>query len=230
MVSSLQRHIYTNNERIKLLIVDDQNLFNEALSKVLHLTGAFEKIDSLSNGREIVNKLSSEEFDVMLLDILMPHFSGLDTLKLLRTRFPHQKVIILTQFENESVLREAFKLGISGFIYKTSRTEEVLRALKLVFDGNEYYTPEIRYILSSSTIVETKLPPLPLNQLNEHELSVLLLTVRQFSLEEIAYELGLSTSSIKKYRSSLLEKTNSRNAIGLMHYALKYNLIKVDEL
>jgi DNA-binding NarL/FixJ family response regulator len=230
MVSSLQRHIYTNNERIKLLIVDDQNLFNEALSKVLHLTGAFEKIDSLSNGREIVNKLSSEEFDVMLLDILMPHFSGLDTLKLLRTRFPHQKVIILTQFENESVLREAFKLGISGFIYKTSRTEEVLRALKLVFDGNEYYTPEIRYILSSSTIVESKLPPLPLNQLNEHELSVLLLTVRQFSLEEIAYELGLSTSSIKKYRSSLLEKTNSRNAIGLMHYALKYNLIKVDEL
>jgi len=230
MVSSLQRHIYTNNERIKLLIVDDQNLFNEALSKVLHLTGAFEKIDSLSNGREIVNKLSSEEFDVMLLDILMPHFSGLDTLKLLRTRFPHQKVIILTQFENESVLREAFKLGISGFIYKTIRTEEVLRALKLVFDGNEYYTPEIRYILSSSTIVETKLPPLPLNQLNEHELSVLLLTVRQFSLEEIAYELGLSTSSIKKYRSSLLEKTNSRNAIGLMHYALKYNLIKVDEL
>lgn len=230
MVSSLQRHIYTNNERIKLLIVDDQNLFNEALSKVLHLTGAFEKIDSLSNGREIVNKLSSEEFDVMLLDILMPHFSGLDTLKLLRTRFPHQKVIVLTQFENESVLREAFKLGISGFIYKTSRTEEVLRALKLVFDGNEYYTPEIRYILSSSTIVESKLPPLPLNQLNEHELSVLLLTVRQFSLEEIAYELGLSTSSIKKYRSSLLEKTNSRNAIGLMHYALKYNLIKVDEL
>ena len=230
MVSSLQRHIYTNNERIKLLIVDDQNLFNEALSKVLHLTGEFEKIDSLSNGREIVNKLSSEEFDVMLLDILMPHFSGLDTLKLLRTRFPHQKVIVLTQFENESVLREAFKLGISGFIYKTSRTEEVLRALKLVFDGNEYYTPEIRYILSSSTIVESKLPPLPLNQLNEHELSVLLLTVRQFSLEEIAYELGLSTSSIKKYRSSLLEKTNSRNAIGLMHYALKYNLIKVDEL
>jgi DNA-binding NarL/FixJ family response regulator len=222
--------LYTHKNRIKLLIVDDQNLFNEALSELLMLTGAFEKIDTLSNGREIVKKLSSEAFDVMVLDILMPHFSGIDTLKLLRGHFPDQKVIILTQFEHEGVLREAFKLRISGFIYKTSRTEEFLRAIQLVNDGNEYYTPEIRYVLSKNAMVETQLPPLPLNQLSENELNVLRLTVKQLSLEEIAHNLGLSTSSIKKYRSNLLEKTGSRNVIGLMHYALKYDLIKLDEL
>jgi len=54
--------------------------------------------------------------------------------------------------------------------------------------------------------------------------------VKQLSLEEIAHNLALSTSSIKKYRSNLLEKTGGRNAIGLMHYALKYDLIKLDEL
>ncbi|MFN5317436.1 MAG: response regulator [Bacteroidia bacterium] len=224
------QYLYTQKDRIKLLIIDDQNLFNEALKEVLMVTEAFEKIDVLLNGRDVVNKLSSEEFDVIVLDILMPHFSGIETLKLLRGYFPLQKVIILTQFENVGVLKEAFKLGISGFIYKSSRIEEFLRAIKMVYDGNEYYTPEIRYILSNNSIIETKLPHLPLNQLSEHELSVLLLTVKQLSIEEIAHDLSLSTSSIKKYRSTLLEKTGSRNAIGLMHYALKYNLIKMDEL
>ena len=224
------QNFYSKNDRMKLLIVDDQNLFNEALRELLMLTDAFEKIDTLSNGREIVNKLSREEFDVIVLDILMPHFSGIETLKLLRGHFPHQKIIILTQFEHEGVLLEAFKLGISGFIYKTSRTEEFLRAIKMVYDGNEYYTPEIRHVLSNNSIVEIELPHLPINQLSEHEFNVLILTVKQLSIEEIARDLGLSASSIKKYRSNLLEKTGSRNAIGLMRYALKYDLIKLHEL
>lgn len=216
--------------KIKLLIIDDQILFNEALKAVLMLTDTFEKIDFLSNGREIVAKLSDEEFDVIVLDVLMPQFSGLETLKLLRRHFPNFKVIILTQFENQGVLIEAFKLGISGFIYKTSRTEEFLRAIKMVYEGNEYYTPEIRNILTNTSILENKLPPIPLIQLSELELHVLFLTLKQKSLEEIAQDLSLSTSSIKKYRSTLLEKTGSRNVIGLMHYALKYNLIKTEDL
>jgi two-component system invasion response regulator UvrY len=224
------QYLNTQKNRIKLLIVDDQNLFNESLKAVLMLTESFEKIDFLTDGRQIVNKLSDEEFDVIILDVLMPHFSGIETLKLLRKHFPSYKVIILTQFEHELVLREVIKLGISGFIYKTSRTEEFVRAITIVYEGNEYYTPEIRHTLLNTSIGETRLPPLPLNQLNEHELHVLILTVKQMTVEEIAHDLGLSTSSIKKYRSALLEKTGSRNAIGLMHYALKYNLIMVDEL
>lgn len=216
-------------KKYNVIITDDQPLFREGLSKLVASWPQVGKVGEAEGGDELLELLKNSDWDIVILDVDMPRMNGVETLQNIRALYPKQKVIILTQIEDESTLKELIRLGISGFILKNIRFVELSKALDLVADGLEYFTSSITRILykflSNQEEVNQKVI-----ELNDRELEILKCTCLQMSVEETAEKLYLSISSVKKYKMSLLEKTESKNTVGLVSFALKNGIVKLEEL
>jgi len=216
-------------EKYNVLVVDDQPLFREGLTSLIKGWPRAGKISEVEGGLELLQILENSAWDIVLLDLLMPNMDGVETLRQMRKLYPDQKVVILTQIEDETALKELIGLGISGFILKNIRFAELTKALDMVADGAEYFTSAITRILYKSISVQEEVQK-KIIHLNDREIEVLKCACMQMSVEATAAKLFLSSSSVKKYKMSLLEKTGSKNAVGLFHFALKQGIVTLDDL
>lgn len=216
-------------EKYSVMVVDDQPLFREGLTKLIQSWPRAGKISEVEGGLELLQRLETSNWDVILLDVDMPGMNGVETLRRMRQLYPDQKVIILTQIEVESSLKELISLGISGFILKNIRFAELTKALDMVADGSEYFTSAVTRILYNVISVQEEVQKKTID-LSDREIEVLKCACMQMSVEETAAKLFLSASSVKKYKMSLLEKTGSKNTVGLFHFALKQGIVSLDDL
>ena len=220
------------NQGYRLIVVDDHDLFSEGLANLLRTLESVDHVELAKNAQELYSKLECVSYDVVLLDLIMPVSGGLEILKKLRIHFPSTKVLIVSQHSLSRDILDSVRLGAKGFIPKTARFTEVKLAVERVASGNEYFSKDIMRFIGQYNfndlveLVETTRSV----DLNERELAVLIAVCHQFSNEEISQKLGLSVSSIKKYRISLMEITQSQNSIGLLAYALKNGLIELNDV
>jgi len=212
-----------------IVVVDDQPLFREGLTKLIQSWPRAGKISEVGGGAELLSLLKTNSWDIILLDVDMPGMDGIETLRQLRKFNPEQKVIILTQIEVESSLKELIGLGISGFLLKNIRFAELSKALDMVADGSEYFTSAVTRILynflTAQEVVQKKTI-----ELSDREIAVLKCACMQMSVEETAAKLFLSASSVTKYKMSLLEKTGSKNTVGLFRFALEQGIVSLNDL
>lgn len=215
--------------KYNVIITDDQPLFREGLSKLVSSWSKAGMVGEAEGGEQLLALLSHSDWDIVILDVDMPGMNGVETLRKLRTLYPQKKVIILTQIEDETTLKELIRLGISGFILKNIRFVELTKALDMVSEGSEYFTSSVTRILYKFLISQEEVNKKVI-ELNDREIEILKCTCLQMSVEETAEKLFLSVSSVKKYKMSLLEKTESKNTVGLVCFALKHGIVKLEEL
>ncbi len=216
-------------EKHSVLVVDDQPLFREGLTRLIQSWPRAGKILEVEGGLELLRILEASVWDIILLDLVMPGMDGLETLRQMRQLYPDQKVVVLTQIEDETSLKELISLGISGFILKNIRFAELTKALDMVADGSDYFTSAVTRILYNAISVQEEVQK-KIIDLNDREIEVLKCACMQMSVEETAAKLFLSASSVKKYKMSLLEKTGSKNSVGLFRFALKQGIVSLDDL
>lgn len=215
--------------KFNVIITDDQPLFREGLSKLVSSWSRAGNVGEAEGGVNLLEQLGQSKWDIVILDVDMPGMNGVETLRNIRVLYPEQKVIILTQIEDETSLKELIRLGISGFILKNIRFVELSKALDMVAEGSEYFTSSVTRILYKFLINQEETTKKVI-ELNDREIEILKCTCSQMSVEETAEKLFLSVSSVKKYKMSLLEKTESKNTVGLLRFALKYGIVKLEEL
>jgi DNA-binding NarL/FixJ family response regulator len=216
-------------KKCNIIITDDQPLFREGLSKLVSSWSKAGNVGEAEGGEALLDILKTSNWDIVILDVDMPGMDGVETLRQIRKLFPEQKVIILTQIEDEASLKELIRLGISGFILKNIRFVELCKALDMVAEGSEYFTSSITRILYKFLVTQEEATKKVI-ELNAREIEVLKCTCLQMSAEETAEKLFLSVSSVKKYKMSLLEKTESKNTVGLLRFALKHGIVKLEEI
>jgi DNA-binding NarL/FixJ family response regulator len=216
-------------KKCNIIITDDQPLFREGLSRLVSSWSKAGNVGEAEGGEALLEILKTSDWDIVILDVDMPGMNGVETLRNIRTLFPDQKVIILTQIEDESTLKELIRLGISGFILKNIRFAELCKALDMVAEGSEYFTSSITRILYKFLVTQEESTKRVI-ELNDREIEILKCTCLQMSVEETAEKLYLSISSVKKYKMSLLEKTESKNTVGLVRFALKHGIVKLEDI
>lgn len=216
-------------KKCNIIITDDQPLFREGLSRLVSSWSKAGNVSEAEGGEALLEILKTSDWDIVILDVDMPGMNGVETLRNIRTLFPDQKVIILTQIEDESTLKELIRLGISGFILKNIRFVELCKALDMVAEGSEYFTSSITRILYKFLVTQEESTKRVI-ELNDREIEILKCTCLQMSVEETAEKLFLSISSVKKYKMSLLEKTESKNTVGLVRFALKHGIVKLEDI
>ncbi len=207
----------------KILIVDDHPLVRKGLCEILKESIPYRVLDELSDGDMVLESLSRENYDVVILDISLPGRDGLDILKDIKIQHPDTAVLILSiQPESQYALR-ALKMGASGCLNKASAPEELVDAVREVIRGNRYLTPKVSQLLLEE--YQGDHSELPHKQLSEREYQVMMLLVSGLSSGEISDKLNLSIKTVSTYRTRLLQKMNLKNNAQLTYYAVKHNLI-----
>ncbi|MBN2134863.1 MAG: response regulator transcription factor [Acidobacteria bacterium] len=208
---------------IKILIADDHPIFREGLRKIIGEIPGMEVTGEACNGQEVLSKLQTDNYDVVLLDISMPGRSGLDVLKQLKTEKPQLPVVILSVYPEEQYAIRSFKAGASAYLTKLEAANELIAALKKVLQGGKYVSStlaeKMAFILENGT-------DKPLHEkLSDREYQVLLLIVSGKKTREIAQEMFLSPRTVGTYRMRILAKMNMKSNAELTRYAIMNHLL-----
>ncbi len=208
---------------IRILIADDHAIFREGLRQILEDDPGMVVADEASDGREVMDKVSKNDYDLLVLDIAMPGLNGLDTLKLLKSHKPELRVLILSMYPEEQYALRAIKAGASGYITKSSASEELIGAIKKVLKGGRYTSASIAERLLFDFEPE---PDRPVHEkLSDREYQIFRMIAMGKTVGEIAGELFLSVKTISTHRVHILEKMKMKNNAELTNYAIKHDLI-----
>ena len=208
---------------VRLLLVDDHQLFRKSLVILLSIFENKLQISEASNGLEALEVVRNNEIDIVLMDIQMPKMNGIECLKQMKETYPQTKVIILTQFDDPSLIIHLIKLRADGFLLKESHPDELERAIITVLKKGQYYTELVQETLALSLGKNGQ--QLAQLDISPREFQVANLLKDGCSTIEIAEKLGLSTSTISSYRKSILVKTKCRNVADLVKLLLTTGMV-----
>jgi two-component system, NarL family, invasion response regulator UvrY len=208
---------------IKIIIADDHPIVRAGMKQIISEASDMSVADEASDGRQLLHKIRTENFDVVILDITMPHIDGLDVLKQLKIEKPKLPVIILSIHPESQYALRVLKAGSSGYVTKTSAPDELINAIRKVHRGGKYISPSIAEKLAFQ--LEADFEEMPHEALSDREYQVLCMLASGKTVTEIADELALSVKTVSTYRSRILEKMDMKNNAELIHYAVQNKLV-----
>lgn len=216
-------------KKVNILIADDHHVFRLGLITLLKELSFVGELYEAATGLEVIEVIVSKPIDIVLLDIEMPGLNGIDALKQLKERIGDQmpKILVLSMFSFQQYLLELHKLGISGYLLKDSGMKEIVRALEIIADNQEYYSPKIAQVLFEALVNDSqyKKKDKPSVILSTQEQKILALICEQYTCNEIAEKMFLSSFTVKKHRQNIILKTESENTVGLVLYAIRNGII-----
>src|SRR5262245_12065840 len=130
----------TANKKIKMLIADDHRVLLDGLVSLLSNEANFDIAASAENGKQVMDLLSHDEYDICLLDISMPEVDGMETAKWIKENHPNTKIIILTTHDEEEIIAEMLHIGVSGYLLKSSTRQELVEGINRVMNGKLYFS------------------------------------------------------------------------------------------
>jgi DNA-binding NarL/FixJ family response regulator len=203
--------------RIGLLLADDQQLFVESLGYVIRGTAPdMEVLGVASNGIEAVEMAERLGPDIVLMDVKMPEMDGVDAARLIGTRLPGVKIIMLSTFLDEEYLRASLERGAKGYLLKSVSTEELLEAIRAVSRGSTLFSGRVATLLVDRGSAGGDDPETPLEELSRRELEVAALMARSYGNREIAGKLGLSEQTVRNYISSVYFKLGVKDRLEFL--------------
>ena len=158
----------------------------------------------------------------------MPKLNGFETNKRIKQDYPEVKVIILSMIEEEQFIIQMIKEGVNGYLLKDSTEDQMNETLQSVIKYDYYFSEEMTKIMHKSIInIDREKKAQSFINISDRELEVLRLLCMECTASEIAKELFISSRTVEKHKFSLMEKTNSRNTVGLAVYAIKNGLVSL---
>jgi DNA-binding NarL/FixJ family response regulator len=209
--------------KLKIALVDDHAMFRSGIKLILSEQINWEIGIEAVNGLDFINQLKKYLPDIVLLDISMPELNGYETAKQVLKEYPQIKILVLSMLSEEEYYYKMIEAGVKGFILKNSGVEELIRAIEEISSGNNYFAQDLlkKIVLSiNKKEVQEKL------KLNDKEKDVLHLICNGYTNKEISDKLFLGIKSIERYRTILLQKTNTRNTAHLVMYSIQNKLIE----
>ncbi|MCG3111831.1 MAG: response regulator transcription factor [Candidatus Manganitrophus sp.] len=209
---------------IKILIADDHAIVRRGLKQILTETADMVVAGEAHNGQELLEKMRSDQWDVIVLDISMPGRGGLDILKQLKSERPKLPVLMLTIHPEDQYAVRVLRAGASGYLTKESAPDHLVEAIRKVARGGKYISPHLaeRLAFNLESISER-----PLHEaLSDREFQVLRLIASGKTVKEIGEELSLSVKTISTYRTRILEKMKMKNNAEMTHYAIQQKLVE----
>ncbi|MDD2721922.1 MAG: response regulator transcription factor [Gallionella sp.] len=209
---------------IKILVVDDHALIRKGLKQLLEDSPELKVTGEAASGMEAINKVRTEHFDLLLLDINLPDKHGIEVLKQLKAEQPDLKIIVLSMYPEEQYGVRALKAGAMGYINKQSASDTLISAISLVASGKKYISESLAEQLLNNLIGESQ--ELMHQSLSNREYQTLCLMASGKTLSDISEIMSLSPKTVSVYRSRMLAKMGFTNNAEAIHYAISHHLVE----
>lgn len=217
-----------STESIRVLIADDHPVVREGLRGLISFKPGFEVVGEAEDGFEAVQLAHTLRPDVILMDLEMPRKSGLEAIKEIRAGNPQARILILTSFTEDKKILASLEAGALGYLLKDSSPQELLRAIRDVYQGELSLHPMVaRKMLQQQN--PSQPPPSDSDSLTERELEVLKLVAQGLDNHDIAVQLVISLPTVRSHVNNILTKLNLSNRTQAALYALRHNLASLDE-
>lgn len=212
---------------LSVIIADDHAIFRNGLQLSLNEIPEISEIRHAENGSQVIELMELQKADVIFMDLKMPVMDGIETTALVRKKYPGTKIIAVSSMDDHENIINMFKAGAGAYLFKNTNLQEIENALNVVMRGDKYYTNEISTMMVEK-MFETEKPDKPSKikaELTSRETEVLKLICQQYSYKEIAEILEINDKTVQNHRMNILSKTNCKNTVGLVLFALENKII-----
>jgi len=213
-------------DKFKIFIVDDHEIFRNGLKMVLGKLKYLEIVGEASNGKDFIEALSKCKPDIVLLDIEMPVMNGIEAAQKALEIIPDLNIIVLTMFNEDEYIQNMFDIGVKGFLMKNINKETLDKAIQTIINGGNYYSEELFKFFTKQIGKEKKTETIQID-LTRREKEILQLICEGLSNKEIADVLSVSERTVVGHKTNLLAKTDCKNSMSLMSFAIKNKLVVI---
>ena len=209
----------------RIVIADDHDIVRSGLELIISKEEELELSSMASCYEELLDLLeeSSEDVDLLILDLNLGDRNGLGSIRELRERFPTLAILVLSMYPEELYALQAIKAGASGYLNKRAISGELITAIRRILSGEKYISEAVEEELLYGTELEEEQSAREL--LSERELQVLSLLAAGRSTSEIGEILSISPKTVSTYRARMLEKLSLENTAQLIQYALQNHIV-----
>jgi DNA-binding NarL/FixJ family response regulator len=215
-------------EKIRVIIADDHDIYRDGLKLLLN-SDEIEVVGEASNGIQLLDEARKYKPDVVLTDLMMPVSTGIEAIKELKKE-NFERIIALSFFDSDTLIVEALESGAMGYLHKNVQKEEIVEAIKDVYNFRSYYSKATDMRLARSIIKSRYNPYLnksvPFFTLQEIE--IIRLICQEKSSPEIGKILNMGTRTVEGHRAKIVQKMNVRTPVGIAIYAIKNKLLPDD--
>jgi two-component system, NarL family, invasion response regulator UvrY len=211
-----------------VLVVDDHDLIRLGICRLLDDVPDIIVVAQASSGEEAITLVRKLAPDVVFMDIRMPGIGGLEATQRILAKHSDTKVIVVSAFNDEVYPAVLLKAGASGYITKTTDSEEIKVAVQTVLSGKVYISPQLAQMLVVNGLsLDSKSP---LSDLSQRELQIAELITRGQRANDVAVTLNISPKTINTYKYRIYEKLGVTNDVELTLAAVKYGLVDPSEV
>lgn len=231
----MQANVTDQTEHIRVLIVDDHALYRRGLQTVLAMEEGIDIVGEAADGVEAVDRAEETLPDVILMDVSMPKRGGIEACRVIKSRVPSVRILMLTSSEDEAHLFEAIRAGANGYLLKDVPPEEIATTIRGLHHGQSLVSP----MMASKLLTEFALisareeapvrPGLEVPRLTDRELGILRLVARGRANREIAAELFISENTVRNHMRNILDKLQMHSRMEAAMYAVRERLIDPGE-
>ncbi|AZV62134.1 response regulator [Peribacillus castrilensis] len=225
--------------KTSIVIIDDHQLFREGVKRILDFESSFDVVAEGDDGSEAMDLVETHKPDVVIMDINMPNMNGVEATKMLVSRYPETKVIILSIHDDENYVQHALKTGAQGYLLKEMDADALIDAVRVVAEGGSYLHPKVTHNLvkeyrrlaaeegADRDSVHTIEIRRPLHLLTRRECEVLQLLADGKSNRAIGETLYISEKTVKNHVSNILQKMNVNDRTQAVVLAIKNGWVEV---
>jgi len=221
------------DKKIRILIADDHTVLRQGTRSLLAQEPDLEVVGEAGDGEEAVALATQLKPDVILMDIAMPKLDGIGATKQIKTLHPEISVLVLSAYDDDQFIFRLLQAGAAGYLLKSVHARELITAIRAVSQGESILHPTIaRKVLSRFVPTATNPSSSARSswELSQREMDFLKLMVKGMSNKEIASDLGLSIRTVQGHLRQIFKKLGVSSRTEAVVYALKENLITLDDL
>ncbi len=209
---------------LKVLLVDDHVLFTDGLTSILRLNGQIGQIKNTSLAETAYEMVLKEGFDLVITDLSLPGINGIELTKQIKKKHRNLPVLVISMYFGKELVKEILASEAEGYLSKKANKEELFSAIEKITRGGTFYGSEITNIMASLIHQKEQYSMVSKNEFTPREREVLQLICQECSSKEIADKLSIGTCTVETHRRSMFQKTNSKNVIGLIRFAVQNKL------
>ncbi len=215
---------------IKVILVDDHTIVRDGIKALIAGQEDILIMGEASSGRDLLSLLKSGQPDIILLDISLPDYSGIELCEIIKRDYSNIQVLFLSMYTSEEYIFNAIKAGAQGYLPKNISQSELLQAIRTVSQGSEYFSESISNVILKSYIKKAKdREPEnlnPENSLSKREIEILKLFAEGNSNPQIAGKLFISTRTVESHKNHIMQKLNLKSTVDLVKFAIKHQIIE----
>lgn len=211
---------------IKVIIAEDMDILRESLKYMIESDHEMKVVGLASNGREAADLCDIHKPDIVLMDIKMPGCDGIEGTRLIKSAYPYIRVLILTTFEDDKSIVDAFECGVDGYVTKDMTPLQLIQSIKSVIAGLGIMKKNIMYSVADRKFIESESSD-KADEVNisAKEKKLISLIIEGKTYKEMGKEVGLSEGYVRNMVSDILIKLNLKDRVQLAVFAVKNKIV-----